>query len=160
LPSRVEATELPPDLQVFDHVSLPGPFKTAQLHLTRNFSKLSQDRFVKIPYGGNRTNIPDHLLAPCWVAHKTGSMDVMGRLRWERPSVTIRTEFVKPEKGRYLHPTEHRSITHAEAALLQTFPLDFLWCGAKVHIARQIGNAVPVRLAHALGLLIAAELLQ
>ena len=34
----------------------------------------------------------------------------MGRLVWDRPSVTIRTEFFKPEKGRYLHPTEHRAI--------------------------------------------------
>jgi DNA (cytosine-5)-methyltransferase 1 len=82
-------------------------------------------------------------------------MDVMGRLYADRPSVTIRTEFVKPEKGRYLHPTEPRPITHAEAALLQTFPLDHQWCGAKVAIARQIGNAVPVDLASALGRLVA-----
>lgn len=69
--------------------------------------------------------------------------------------MTIRTEFVKPEKGRYLHPAAPRPLTHAEAALLRTFPLDHQWCGAKVSIARQIGNAVPVRLAHALGRLIA-----
>ena len=28
----------------------------------------------------------------------------MGRLWWDRPALTIRTEFLKPEKGRYLHP--------------------------------------------------------
>ena len=76
---------------------------------------------------------------------------MMGRLLWEKPSVTIRTEFYKPEKGRYLHPTEHRPITHLEAARLQGFPDSYKWCGSKYSIARQIGNAVPLQLGRALG---------
>lgn len=134
---------------------LPGAFKTSELHVTRRLHELSQRRFAAIPPGGNRINLPWELQAPCWRKHTTGSLDVMGRLRWDKPSVTIRTEFVKPEKGRYLHPSEHRPLSHAEAALLQTFPLDHQWCGAKVSIARQIGNAVPVKLAKELALLIA-----
>jgi DNA (cytosine-5)-methyltransferase 1 len=74
----------------------------------------------------------------------------MGRLWWDRPSVTIRTEFFKPEKGRYLHPTADRPITHREAARLQAFPDDFVFEGTKIEVARQIGNAVPVGLAAAL----------
>ncbi|MEU5001559.1 DNA cytosine methyltransferase [Streptomyces sp. NPDC021622] len=74
----------------------------------------------------------------------------MGRLRADRPSVTIRTEFYKPEKGRYLHPTQDRPITHYEAALIQGFPDSYRWCGSKIQIARQIGNAVPVGLGRAL----------
>ncbi|MFD8789933.1 MULTISPECIES: DNA cytosine methyltransferase [Streptomyces] len=66
-----------------------------------------------------------------------------------QPSVTIRTEFYKPEKGRYLHPLQDRPITHYEAALIQGFPEDYLWHGTKIEIARQIGNAVPVGLARA-----------
>jgi len=57
--------------------------------------------------------------------------------------VTIRTEFFKPEKGRYLHPQSNRPITHREAARLMTFPDDFKFSGTKIEIARQIGNAVP-----------------
>lgn len=64
--------------------------------------------------------------------------------------MTIRTEFFKPEKGRYLHPVDHRPITHYEASRIQGFPKDFRWCGSKSQIARQIGNAVPVPLARAL----------
>ena len=79
----------------------------------------------------------------------------MGRLYADRPSVTIRTEFFKPEKGRYLHPTEHRAITHFEAARLQGFPDGYLWVGTKAEIARQIGNAVPLALGRALGATIA-----
>lgn len=161
LPQQVSAgvIDLPDDLFTFDGVSLPGAFKTSQLHLSRRLTALSRRRFADIPYGGNRTDIHPSRQARCWIGHNSGSMDVMGRLVWEKPSVTIRTEFHKPEKGRYLHPEQDRPITPAEAALLQTFPLDFLWCGAKVHVAKQIGNAVPVKLATDLGKLIARELL-
>ena len=75
---------------------------------------------------------------------------MLGRLWWDRPSVTIRTEFFKPEKGRYLHPEEDRPITHREAARLQGFPDDFIFTGSKISIAKQIGNAVPVQLGEAI----------
>lgn len=74
----------------------------------------------------------------------------MGRLHLDRPSVTIRTEFFKPEKGRYLHPTKNRAITHYEAAMLQGFPLNHQFVGSKTAIARQIGNAVPIPLGAAI----------
>jgi DNA (cytosine-5)-methyltransferase 1 len=122
-----------------------------ELHLSRNgIRPLSLARYRSIPEGGNRFDIPFDLLSPCWKKHKTGSADVMGRLHRDKPSVTIRTEFFKPEKGRYLHPWLHRPITHLEAARLQGFPETFRWCGSRTQIARQIGNAVPVGLARAI----------
>ena len=157
LPAYVppESVDLPSGTFEFEDTGYPGAFKTTQLHITRRMTEVSRHRIAAIPRGGNRFDIPDELLAPCWRKHRTGSRDVMGRLCADRPSVTIRTEFMKPEKGRYLHPTQPRPLTHAEAALLQTFPPDFQWCGSKAAIARQIGNAVPVRLAHELGRAIA-----
>lgn len=130
-------------------LDVPGVFSTAELHVTRYYTELSLRRFRRIPEGGNRFDLPPDLQAPCWRAHTRGSSDVMGRLHWDRPSVTIRTEFWKPEKGRYLHPTADRAITHMEAALLQGFPDEFRWCGSKITIGRQIGNAVPVELGRA-----------
>lgn len=121
---------------VFDsrHVSawgrvFAGPFIPREMHWSRSYRQISLDRFAKIPVGGNRFDLPESLLAPCWVRHKTGSADVMGRLHADRPSVTIRTEFFKPEKGRYLHPTENRAITHFEAARLQGFPANHRFVG-------------------------------
>lgn len=98
--------------------------------------------------GRNATVV--YLSTEAWDAHNAGAGDVMGRLRLGRPSVTIRTEFFKPEKGRYLHPTEDRPITHYEAARLQGFPDHFQWCGSKTDIAKQIGNAVPIPLGRAI----------
>jgi len=117
------------------------------LHIARNPTEISLRRYELIPPGGNRFDL--ERLAPeltpnCWLKKRDGGTDLFGRLDWDGPArCTIRCEFFKPEKGRYLHPSEHRPITHWEAARLQTFPDDFKWFGSKVRIAAQIGNAVP-----------------
>lgn len=154
----VRETDLPESTVEFRGVQLPGPFKLKDLHITRKPTKLSMDRYRAIPPGGNRHDLPSDLQAECWRRHTSGAGDVMGRLSWDKPSVTIRTEFFKPEKGRYLHPTEHRPITHAEAAVIQGFPETFAWCGTKLSIARQIGNAVPIALGSALALHLADKM--
>lgn len=123
------------------------------LHFGRTPTSTSMARYRAIPEQGmNRFDLQRlalELTPPCWIKKTKGGTDLFGRLWWDRPAFTIRTEFYKPEKGRYLHPEQHRPITHREAARLQTFPDDFQFCGSKIEIARQIGNAVPVRLAAA-----------
>lgn len=150
LPESVTATDLPARWTEYWGHDFPGAFDTTELHLTRRYELVSLERFAHIPCGGNRFDIPDQLLSPCWRKHKNGSGDVMGRLRWDEPSVTIRTEFFKPEKGRYLHPTENRALTHHEAARIQGFRDNYRWVGSKIAIARQIGNAVPIPLGSAI----------
>jgi len=100
---------------------------------------------------------PD-LTPACWLRKKTGTTDVMGRLEWDKQSLTIRTEFFKPEKGTYLHPEQDRPITHREAMRLQTFPDSFVWSGTKIQVARQVGNAVPPRLAKSIANAVARTL--
>ena len=121
-------------------------------HIGRNPTKKSYERYQVIPPGGNRfdlmKNRPD-ITPPCWLKKKKGTTDVFGRLEWDKPASTIRTEFFKPEKGRYLHPEAHRPITHREAACIQTFPDSFIFFGSKIDVARQIGEAVPPLLAEA-----------
>lgn len=150
LAERVDKVDLDQSSIAFRGQAVPGAYKLRQLHVTRRPTELSLARYKAIPPGGNRKDLPDALSSPCWRKHKTGSGDVMGRLSWDKPSVTVRTEFFKPEKGRYLHPTQDRPITHAEGALIQGFDESFEWCGTKTSIARQIGNAVPPPLAEAL----------
>lgn len=117
------------------------------LHFGRNPTAKSIARYKAIPDEGmNRFDLQrlaPELTPDCWIRKTSGGTDLFGRLWWDRPSFTIRTEFFKPEKGRYLHPSQHRPITHREAARLQTFPDSFRFTGSKVEIAKQIGNAVP-----------------
>lgn len=131
---------------------LRAPFN---LHFGRTPTEKSMARYRAVPPGGNRfdlqRNAPE-ITPDCWIRKTSGGTDLFGRLWWDRPSVTIRTEFFKPEKGRYLHPDQHRPITHREAARLMGFPDDFVFEGTKVDIARQIGNAVPPPLAGAIGI--------
>ncbi|WP_207007823.1 DNA cytosine methyltransferase [Nocardioides aromaticivorans] len=151
LTEDVDGIDLPRVSTNYNGRQVRGPFPGSDLHVGRRPTQLSLDRYAAIPPGGNRSHLPDHLLAPCWRGHTTGSGDVMGRLHWDRPSVTIRTEFWKPEKGRYLHPVADRAITHLEAARLQGFDDSYQWHGSKTAIGRQIGNAVPSALAEAIG---------
>lgn len=138
------------------------PDGSQDLHIRRNPTPKSLERYRTIPPGGNRFDLmrerPD-ITPACWLNKPTGTTDVMGRMWWDRPSPTIRTEFYKPEKGRYLHPELDRPITHREAARIQTFPDTFIFEGTKIEVARQIGNAVPPVLGRAIADFI-AELLK
>ncbi|RIQ97315.1 DNA cytosine methyltransferase [Mycobacteroides abscessus] len=158
LPERTSTTSLPGAWVTYFGQKVPGEFKWLDLHFGRNPRELSLRRYDSVPPGGGRFDLPDELLPDCWRNKPTGTTDVMGRMRWDAPSLTIRTEFFKPEKGQYLHPQWDRDnakrrinrvITHLEAAQLQDFPESFVWCGSKIEIAKQIGNAVPVGLASA-----------
>ena len=121
------------------------------LHFGRSPTAKSRARYRAIPEQGmNRFDLErraPELTPACWIRKRTGGTDLFGRLWWDRPAFTIRTEFYKPEKGRYLHPAQHRPITHREAARFQSFPDSFRFCGSKIEIAKQIGNAVPPLLA-------------
>jgi DNA (cytosine-5)-methyltransferase 1 len=127
-------------------------------HRRRNPRPESVRRYKSVPRdGGNRFQMQrnldraelGHLVPACWRNKPTGTTDVFGRLWWDRPALTIRTEFYKPEKGRYLHPSAHRPITVREAARLMSFPdsFEFPEDQSMTSVAKQIGNAVPPLLA-------------
>jgi DNA (cytosine-5)-methyltransferase 1 len=127
-------------------------------HNPRNPRPESMRRYRAVPRdGGDRFQMQrnldraglGHLVPKCWRNKPTGTTDVFGRLWWDRPVLTIRTEFYKPEKGRYLHPSAHRPITVREAARCMSFQDDFYFpeFQSMTSVAKQIGNAVPPLLA-------------
>jgi DNA (cytosine-5)-methyltransferase 1 len=112
------------------------------------------DRVRAVPVNGSRFDLPEHLRLAChnrlddgWRS-ATGSY---GRLRLDEPAPTMTTRCTTPACGSFIHPTEDRGITLREAATLQTFPASYRFTGTYGEIERQIGNAVPVRMASALG---------
>lgn len=165
LEPQVREVWLPESTVDFQGESVEGAFKLHDLHLTRQYDLTSEIRYAHIAPGQSRFHLPDELQYPCWRRHTKGAGDVLGRLEWDKPAVTMRTEFFRPEKGRFLHPQWenggvqiNRALTHAEAAVVQGFDERQLWCGSKAAIARQIGNAVPPPLARAVAEVVAQRL--
>lgn len=100
----------------------------------------------KIPKnGGSRTDLPQSYRLACHKRFPGGFKDVYGRMAWEDVAPTITGGCVSPSKGRFLHPSQNRSITLREAALLQTFPKKYYFSlkRGKQGVALMIGNALP-----------------
>ena len=72
--------------------------------------------------------------------------DKYKRLDWEKPSRSI-TAHIARDGYWYIHPDQTRTLTIREAARLQTFPDKVRFAGPPSAAFRQIGNAVPPRLA-------------
>lgn len=137
------------------HPTVPNHAREARL------SPINVERLRHIPPGGGRLDLPGHLQLPCHVNNPTHRhVDVYGRLAWDKPSGTITARFDSFTRGRFAHPVEHRSLTLREGARLQTFPDSFVFHGNREEVARQIGNAVPVRMALELGRALLASLTQ
>lgn len=130
-----------------------------------NISAVVQHRMTFLKQGENFKALPMELRPNCWKNGRHQGQDTFGRLRDDRPSVTIRTAAYNPAKGMYIHPTENRGLNSHEMAALQSFPPDWEFKCAKrskvtlVSVGKQIGNAVPPRLAEALGLAIRVSLM-
>ena len=129
-------------------------------HRADRLSEINKLRLLALSEGQGRTDLPPNLLAEC---HKTsaeivGHRNVYGRMEWDRVAPTITARFDSFTRGKFGHPEQVRSISLYEGALLQTFPADYKFSGNKIEVARQIGNAVPPRLAKKLGKSIAQAL--
>ena len=74
-------------------------------------------------------------------------------LEWDKPSPTIVSHLYK-DGFMFIHPdiNQARTITVREAALLQSFPIDFEFLGSTAYCFKMIGNAVPVLFAKKIGL--------
>ncbi len=123
-----------------------------------NISEVVQNRMKHLKQGENFKALPMELRPNCWKNGRHQGQDTFGRMREDRPSLTIRTAAYNPAKGMYIHPTENRGLSSHEMAALQSFPMDWIFRRAGtdkvtlVSVGKQIGNAVPPPLAKALGL--------
>ncbi|SMG64391.1 DNA (cytosine-5-)-methyltransferase, partial [methanotrophic bacterial endosymbiont of Bathymodiolus sp.] len=79
-----------------------------------------------------------------------GKTGMARRLSLEEPSLTLTCSPAQKQTER-CHPTETRPLTVREYARIQTFPDDWEFLGSMSSQYKQIGNAVPVNLSHAIG---------
>lgn len=123
------------------------------LHRRDRLSPLNLKRMKSLKEGQGRDDLPMELRADCHKIDSSviGFRNVYGRMVWDDVAPTITARFDSFTRGQFGHPVQNRSISLREGALLQCFPMDFVFTGNKVDIARQIGNAVPPLLAKQIG---------
>jgi len=102
--------------------------------------------------GGSRKDVDYEYWLPCHKKKNSGHQDVYGRLSLDKPAGVMTSGCTNVSKGRFVHPTQDRGISFREAAELQSFPSGFLFHGNMAQVDRQIGNAVPPKLAKAIAI--------
>ncbi|MFZ5758179.1 MAG: DNA cytosine methyltransferase [Thermodesulfobacteriota bacterium] len=127
-------------------------------HRASHLSELNMRRIKASPHnGGGRNDWPKDLWPQCYTRpNKNGALhpghtDCYGRLWWDKPATGLTTRCISYSNGRFGHPEQDRAISIREAARLQGFDDAFEFTGSMNSMARQIGNAVPVDLAYAMG---------
>lgn len=129
------------------------PSEHDRLHVSRALSHVNLLRLRSTKEGGSWKDWSEDLQLRCHKKPQGRSFrSVYGRMRWNAPAPVITTQCLGIGNGRFGHPDQHRAISVREAALLQTFPMKFRFVPPRgpiygLHLARQIGNAVPVRLS-------------
>lgn len=77
--------------------------------------------------------------------------DKYHRMVWDEPAWTVTAHLAK-DGYKYIHPEQGRTISIREAARVQSFPDRFRFAGTRTDRFAQVGNAVPPKLARAVGL--------
>lgn len=123
-----------------------------RIHVGRGLTALNLKRIRAAKQGGFWRDWDSELQLACHKKAKGKSFrSVYGRMRWDEPAPVITTQCLGIGNGRFGHPVQDRGISIREAALLQSFPKKFRFVPPRepingMMLARQIGNAVPVKL--------------
>ena len=121
-------------------------------HVVRNLAPISIERLKATKAGASRLDMPQHLRPEC---HKnsTGFENAYGRMSWDEIAPTMTSGCTTLSSGRFGHPKENRTISVREAALIQTFPRNYIFDTDKIATACQlVGNALPCKFAEAVSL--------
>lgn len=120
-----------------------GP-KTFGWHIVRDISDINMERLKHTKPGERRTSIPNEYRPACHKELEKGFINVYGRMSWDDIAPTITGGCATLSKGRFGHPDENRTISVREAAMLQTFPKDYVIDTPYIgHACNIIGNALP-----------------
>ncbi len=141
-------------------LTLKDALKAGELYLTdcppspgQKYPDRKREILKHVPAGGYWRDLPIELQKE----YMGGSFYLGGgktgmarRLSWDEPSLTLTCSPAQKQTER-CHPDETRPLTTREYARIQTFPDNWEFVGSVNSVYKQIGNAVPVNLAYAMG---------
>lgn len=119
----------------------------------QTYPKRKAEILASVPQGGYWRDLPDDLQREYMKKSYFlggGKTGMARRLAWDEPSLTLTCAPAQKQTER-CHPEETRPLTVREYARIQTFPDDWSFSGPITAQYKQIGNAVPVNLAYAVG---------
>lgn len=121
-------------------------------HYAARLSEANRARIAMLKPGQDWRNLPtDMLPSGMQRALRKDHTRRYRRMTWDGVPRSVITRFRDPKSGEYTHPEQDRTITIREAARLQGFPDRFTFHGPWTSQYEQVGNAVPVQLAEAIG---------
>ena len=121
-------------------------------HYAPKLSAQNLVRLAALKAGQDWRDLPHHLLPDGMKrAKRKDHTRRYSRMTWEGVPRSIITRFRDPKSGEYTHPEQDRTISIREAARIQSFPDRFVFEGSRSEQYDQVGNAVPPRLAEAIG---------
>lgn len=141
-------------------MTLRDALKAGELYLTdvpkapgQQYPQRKKEILSKVPAGGYWRDLPfdmqkEYMKKSFYLGG--GKTGMARRLSWDEPSLTLTTSPAQKQTER-CHPDETRPLTVREYARIQTFPDDWSFEGNITSQYKQIGNAVPVNLAHSIG---------
>jgi len=130
--------------------SFGGP-KAFNWHVVRTLSEVNRKRLKMARAGRSWKRIPKSLRPKCHKSGETGFSNVYGKMSTLSIAPTITGGCTTLSKGRFGHPRQLRTISVREAALLQTFPEDYVIdTDYMEHACNIIGNALPCTFAEIL----------
>ena len=121
--------------------------------LGQKYPKRKEEILSLVPQGGYWRDLPDNLQREYMQGSYFlggGKTGMARRLAWDAPSLTLTCSPAQKQTER-CHPEENRPLAVREYARIQTFPDDWIFSGPVSSQYKQIGNAVPVNLAYAVG---------
>lgn len=119
----------------------------------QKYPKRKSEILSLVPQGGYWRDLPEKIQKEYMKASYFlggGKTGMARRLSWDEPSLTLTCAPAQKQTER-CHPEETRPLTVREYARIQTFPDDWEFSGPLTAQYKQIGNAVPVNLAYAVG---------
>jgi len=125
-----------------------GPFDAATQHSAVNLSR------IRYLLANDQYDLPNTLRPSCHQNDEHSYRSMYGRLSWTEPAQTVTSGFGSPGQGRFIHPSQARTLTPREAARLQFFPDSYSFAGAPTRrsLASMIGNAAPMKLSWVFGI--------
>ena len=155
---RIALAQEPSKNKYLNSLNNGGEAKWVLNHVCRYNNPRDVQIFKRLPQGGDSLHPSIANIMP-YKRRNHIFKDKYYKLREDVPCKTI-TSHMRLDCNMYIHPNQARGLTAREAARIQTFPDDYYFMGRPNSWYTQIGNAVPVSMAAAIGRSIAKCLKQ